>query len=345
MCSSWGTGKNHKKGWCQNLKSVVLLDTSIGSLNQGDEIINLSIKKNWNELFHDNYIMRLATHTPVYTKMQCIVYKEKLDVFRNADYKFLCGTNAIYTNMLRPLPTWNINLLNCGLVEKTICLGVGIGINSRKTNLYTKKLYDKILDHDIIHSTRDEETKKFLISLGFRAENTGCPTLWGMTPEFCKTIPSQKGNGVVFTLTYYNQDEVNDKEMIDILSARYQELYFWPQCMKDLEYLRSLQVPYEIKIISPNIDSYASVLADKRMDYVGNRLHGGIFAMQHGCRTIIISIDYRAEKMHNDYSFECIDRKRITQELEDKIHLKWETKVTGLDFQKIKNWKRQFTFS
>ena len=33
------------------MKNVLLLDTSVGSLNQGDEIINISIKKNWSELF------------------------------------------------------------------------------------------------------------------------------------------------------------------------------------------------------------------------------------------------------------------------------------------------------
>ena len=42
------------------MKNVLLLDTSVGSLNQGDEIINISIKKNWSELFENNYIMNMA---------------------------------------------------------------------------------------------------------------------------------------------------------------------------------------------------------------------------------------------------------------------------------------------
>lgn len=324
------------------MKNILLLDTSVGSLNQGDEIINISIKKNWPELFDENYIMRLATHTPMYTLLQSKIYRKKLSVFKNADYKFLCGTNALYTNMLRPLPTWNINIWNCGLAKGTICLGVGIGINSKKTNWYTKKIYNKVLNHDVIHSVRDERTKIFLEELGFKVLNTGCPTLWGLTPEHCATIPETKGDRVVFTLTYYERDKKCDKMMIDILLKNYEEVYFWPQCIKDLEYLKQLTDEKSIHIISPNTSGYEKILNFPKTDYVGNRLHGGIYALQHSCRAIIISIDYRAEKMSENYSFECIQRKDIPQILEDRINDSWKTMITGIDFDKITEWKRQF---
>ncbi|OMG07134.1 capsular biosynthesis protein, partial [Actinomyces naeslundii] len=95
------------------MKHILLLDTSVGSLNMGDEIIGRSIEVNWPDLFSFNYVMRLATHTPMYTPVQNLLYKRKLSIFKGADIKFLCGTNALYTNMLRPLPAWNINYLNC----------------------------------------------------------------------------------------------------------------------------------------------------------------------------------------------------------------------------------------
>ena len=60
------------------MKNVLLLDTSVGSLNQGDEIINISIKKNWSELFENNYIMNMASHTPMYTLLQSIIYQKNL---------------------------------------------------------------------------------------------------------------------------------------------------------------------------------------------------------------------------------------------------------------------------
>ncbi len=324
------------------MKNILLLDTSVSSLNQGDEIINISIKNNWNQLFKKNYIMRLPTHTPIYTPFQCFLYnKKKLNTFNNADYKFLCGTNALYTNMFRPLPSWNINIFNCGMVENTICLGTGLGVNSKKVNFYTKILYKKVLSKEFIHSTRDEKTKKFLEDLGFKAINTGCPTLWGLTPEFCKDIPTKKSNKVIFTLTGYESDRENDQIMINILKKNYEKVYFWPQSLGDLEYLKSFSNIEDIYCVAPNIIEYDNILKEN-IDYVGNRLHGGIFAMQHKCRTIIISIDYRAKEMSETYSFKCIQRDQISNTLENLINTEWETKINGLDFEKIEEWKRQF---
>lgn len=326
------------------MKKIVILDTSVGSLNQGDEIINYSIKQNWKELFECNYIIRIATHTPMYTAFQSLIYKEKLSVIKNADYKFLCGTNALYTNMLRPLPTWNINLFDCGLARNTIGIGVGIGENSKSVNWYTKILYSKVLSKKYVHSVRDEKTQRFLTRLGYKAINTGCPTLWGLTKEHCRKIPESKGENVIFTLTYYERDIVNDKAMIDILLKNYKKVYFWPQCIKDLDYLESMDFDGKISVVSPNLDSFDQILNIESLDYVGNRLHGGIFALQHKCRTIIIAIDYRAREMNKTYSFECIEREKICDELERKINSAWKTEISGIDFNKIEAWKRQFEY-
>ena len=130
--------------------------------------------------------------------------------------------------------------------------------------------------------------------------------------------------------------------MIDILLKSYEEVYFWPQCIKDYEYMRELTDNNRIKIISPNISGYKNILNNSKIDYVGNRLHGGIFAIQHRCRAIIISIDYRAERMSENYSFECIKREDIPNKLERKINSIWSTKITGIDFDLINGWKRQF---
>lgn len=323
------------------MKTILLLDTSVGSLNQGDEIINYSINKNWQSLFNKNYILRLATHTPMYSAFQTFLYKKKLSVIKNADYKFLCGTNALYTNMLRPMPNWNINIMNCSLLGNTICLGVGIGTNSEGVNWYTKKLYKKVLSKDYIHSTRDEKTREFLIKLGYRAVNTGCPTLWGLTPEHCRQIAAKKSDSVIFTLTYYTPDIDNDKLLINILRKNYNKIYFWPQCLNDLKYLEQLGNINDIEIVSPNLSSYATIL-DEKIDYIGNRLHGGIFAMQHKCRSIILAIDYRAREMHKNYSFKCIERNDINDKLPELINTEWNTELSGLNFDLIETWKKQF---
>lgn len=323
------------------MKKILLLDTSIATLNMGDEIINISIKENMGELLKKNYYITMPTHTPLFYKYQNALYPKKLDIYKSADYKFLCGTNALYTNMLRPLPNWNIHLLNTGLVKNTILFGVGIGENSKAMNLYTKILYKKVLSNEYIHSTRDEKTKKMLEQLGLKAANTGCPTLWKLTPEFCKEIPTSKSDSVIFTLTYYHKDILNDKEMIKILKKCYKNVYFWPQCIMDLDYLKELGEDDGVSIVSPNLENYHDILGEE-IDYVGNRLHGGVFALQHKRRSIIIAIDYRAREMQKNYSIPCIDRENISKELEDKILSTWHTEISGLDFNKIEQWKKQF---
>lgn len=325
------------------MKSIVLFDTAIGSLNQGDEIINLSIRRNWPELYGNNYIIRMASHTPLYTPLQCLLYRNNLSVIAGADYKFLCGTNAIYTNMLRPRPAWNINLFNCQLSKNTICIGAGLGINSKNLNLYTRLLYDKVLSKEYIHSVRDEKTKIFFDKLGLKAINTGCPTLWGITKDLCAQIPVNKAKKAIFTLTFYTPDRDNDEKMIRILQHNYEELYFWPQCFKDLEYLQSFKNVEGIQIVAPNVYKYDEILNNNDIDYIGNRLHGGIFAIQHARRAIIISIDYRAEEMSTNFSFPCIARSDISKKLDYMINSDWSTEINGLDQEKIKEWKRQFT--
>lgn len=324
------------------MKSILLFDTAAGSLNQGDEIINYSIKKNWPELFERNYIFKMPSHVPTYTWYQYLIYKDRFKALKDSDYKFFCGTNALYTNMLRPMPTWNINIFNTALLHNTICIGTGIGINSKKVNYYTRKLYSKVLSSKYIHSVRDEKTKLFLENLGYKAIVTGCPTLWGLTAEHCNSIPRKKSSRVVFTLNYINQDAKNDKAMINILLDSYREVFFWPQCVDDYIYLNSLNINNGIKIVAPNLMSYEKLLQEGNIDYVGNRLHGGIFAMQNFSRTIIISIDYRAEEMHKMYTFTCIKREMIPSSLKGLILGEWETIISGLHLDVINEWKAQF---
>ena len=53
----------------------------------------------------------------------------------------------------------------------------------------------------------DEYTKKKLESMGIRnVINTGCATLWQLTPDFCAGIPSHSASEAVTTLTDYRRD-------------------------------------------------------------------------------------------------------------------------------------------
>lgn len=324
------------------MKKILILDTSVATQNVGDTIINKSVEANWPELFESNFIVRFPSHTPPYSWWQQLFFPRKCNLAKNADLKFLCGTNALYTNMLRPIPQWNVHLWNANLLKETILLGVGAGINSSTVNFYTKKLYTTVLSRDFVHSVRDDYSEEMLTKLGFKVVNTGCPTIWGFTPDFCKSIPETKADSVIFTLTGYQQDVKNDKAMIRFLQRNYNRLLFWPQTFEDINYIKSLG-EFKFEIIPPNLESYDKVL-EMDVDYVGNRLHGGIRALQHKKRSIIISIDYRAANMLKDFSLPIIRREDIEERLDDAINSKAPTIVTGLDFEKIATWKSQFDF-
>lgn len=321
-------------------RKILLLDTSVASPNMGDEIIMSSIRKNYPQLFFDNYIYSMPTHTPLFSILQNLRCRRVMRRYSTADVKLLCGTNALGTNMFKILPSWNINIFNSSIIKGTVCLGVGLGRNSTNVNWYTKKLYKSILSKEYVHSVRDEKTKSFLESLGFKAYNTGCPTLWGLTPELCNKIPRVKNESVVFTLTSYQPDIKNDLAMLEILRRNYKTIYFWPQTFDDLYYMQSLS-DFRPIVIAPNLASYDRIL-ETEIDYVGNRLHGGIRAMQHIRRSIIISIDNRASDMAKSYSIPVIDRNNISTELDDFINSDFQTTINGINFDLIKKWQNQF---
>ena len=240
--------------------------------------------------------------------------------------------------MLTHYPQWNINWWNSKPFRGLVLMGVGAGAGE-KTNWYTKKLYNKILSQNFLHSVRDERSKDFLQSIGLKAINTGCVTLWKLTPEFCKSIPQQKSDKVVFTLTATEKDET-DQKLIDILINNYKEVYFWPQGYKDYDYLHLFNNIENIKILEASKDAYDEFLTNKETDYVGTRLHGGIYALRHKRRAIILAIDERARGIHDSNKIPCIEKTNL-DELKTMINSVFETNVV-LNKEAIDLWESQF---
>jgi hypothetical protein len=170
--------------------------------------------------------------------------------------------------------------------------------------------------------------------------NTGCPTLWQLTTEKCKRIPKSKADKVIFTLTDYNKNLANDKKIIDILVENYSKVYFWPQGSGDLEYFHSICSNENVVILKPSLESFDDFLSNNDSDYVGTRLHAGIRALQYERRTIIISIDNRANEMNKSHNIPIISRENI-ENLKSMIFCDFETKIE-LDENSIKEWKSQF---
>ena len=323
------------------MKKIVMFDTSYSTINMGDYIINKSINDEMSQLINNSFVFRTSTHVPVNKFFQNFRKNYISSFCKEADLKFLCGTNIFTTNLLHVTPNFNINIFDIKNYRGSIAIGCGCADTKGTINTYTKYIYKKILSKNYIHSTRDEETKKMLEELGFKAINTGCATMWSLNKEHCRKIPTKKAKNVVFTLTDYCRDREKDQFLINTLVKEYDKVYFWIQGSEDLEYLKTFKNIDKIKTVSPNLEAYEGVLTAGDIDYVGTRLHAGIFALQNFVRTIIIIIDNRARDIKDSYKIPAIERADIKEELVKKINSRFFTDIE-INEETINEWKNQF---
>ena len=323
------------------MKKVLYGVTDIASLNIGDQIIMESFEEEMNELMKDNYVLRHATHTPTFKWYQRLWKKHTMNIYSSMDYKFIAGSNLLYTNMLRPMPGWNTSIFDNGIYNGSILTGVGCGTNSKSIGWYTKTLYSRLLNKNYSHSTRDDKAKEIVEYCGGKAINTGCVTLWRFNKGFCEKIPRTKSDSVVFTLTFYTKDEKNDKALIELLQLEYENVYFWPQCIGDLDYFNLISNKDDnVSIIAPNLNAYKNFLLNTDADYVGSRLHGGVYALHHFRRSIILEIDYRVREMKKTYNLPSVARRDIST-IKSMINSEFDTEII-IDYKKIRDWKNQF---
>lgn len=314
------------------MKKVLLFDTALGTSNNGDEIIFDSVKSGLRPVLSNALCFRLATHIENYSPFQMLHPGRKLSsICFQADYKFVCGTNLLVNNFLRVRPQWWIHRSNAKIYENSILVGVGKHDNYTEIkNQYTKDLYKRVLSSDYKHSVRDEATKDIVESLGFKAINTGCPTLWMFDEQKCKSIPAGKAENVIFSVSGYSyqQDPEKDRQMLDCLIKHYNQCYAWIQTTDDEAYLHQLLNGINTPPINCiySLMRFEDVLNQGNVDYVGTRLHGGVFAMQHNARSIIISIDQRAEGFYESNNIPIVRREDVS-ELGERIESSFETNI------------------
>ena len=324
-----------------NLEKTILFDTSSGTRNMGDYIIVEAVEKEMAYIFNNSFTVKFATHTPVCRWVEQDLKRKTVYTYSDsAKFKFIAGTNLIASNMLKKILNWNVTIFNYKPYKNSVLVGVGSAGKFTKVNWYTKMLYKKILSKEFIHSTRDEKTKVFLESIGLKAVNTGCVTLWGLTEDVCKEIPVKKSENVVCTLTDYRMDKEKDQRLIDILNKNYKQVSIWIQGAKDFEYFKSLKNTENIKVVGYNIKQYKEFLINNDVDYVGTRLHAGVYAMKHKRRAVILGVDNRLRDMSETYSLKAIERDDI-ERLEEIINSEFETKI-NINFDMISKWKSQF---
>lgn len=315
------------------MKHILMIDPAVSAVNIGDEIISSSIREQMADILNDSFVTSISSHLPL-----SYIYKKAIG---RCDYKFVCGSNLLMGKLNGRFKQWHIGYPDIGFLRGAITIGAGWWQYNNKPNLYTKILYRSILSKDYIHSVRDNYTVQMLQKVGItNVLNTGCATMWNLTPEHCAEIPTKKSHSVVFTLTDYNKNQETDQALIDLLCESYETVYFWPQGVGDYDYFGTLKSPKEIIMIPPNLKAYDELLEKEDLDFVGTRLHGGVRALQKKKRTIIIAIDNRAKEKQKDFNLVCVERSDLSA-LRERIEGEWQTDI-HIPLENIKRWKAQF---
>ena len=126
---------------------------------------------------------------------------------------------------------------------------------------------------------------------------------------------------------------------MDTALKLYEKVYVWIQTTEDEPYVSTMRGQEKLTRIC-SLDRYDELLKSGGVDYVGTRLHGGIYALQHGIRTIIISIDQRAEGIHEANHIPVLKRENI-EGLEEMIRQPFKTEIV-VDREKISEFLGQF---
>lgn len=314
---------------------LIRFNTALGTENLGDYIIMHYCNKILDELFPVYQSVHVSTHLMPSAEQEIAVKQTK--------YKFVCGTNLLTSNIEHHwrwiLPDGIRRKMN---YRNVILLGVGWGEYQENCTAYSRMVYRTMLNHNLLHSVRDQYTLEKLQQAGFKnVINTGCPTTWTLTPDFCRDIPKEKSKDVVTTITDYRRDTEKDNEMLGILSRNYDHIYLWLQGKHDEEYLKTLNIPGNLTTIPANLEAYEKILGGGGVDYVGTRLHAGIHALNYKIRSIILAVDNRATEMGRDVKLPVIQRSDITEILEEKIQSEFTTEIQ-IKQENIESFKAQF---
>lgn len=312
---------------------VIYIDPGCASQNIGDQIISNSACAQIEPLLPQLFPFHVSSHQKMSFR-----YRRYLN---KSAYTFVLGSNLLKGGMLAGFRQWDVSLFDSLQINDAILVGCGWHAYDNHTDLYSKVLYKNLLSGSYSHSVRDEFTKKKMESLGFQnVLNTGCPTLWGFSEEFCAEIPTKKANSVVCTITDYNQSIADDNLMVDTLLQEYEHVFVWCQGNGDKEYAQRLFSCSQCRFIPSSLSAYDAFLKNEDVDYVGTRLHGGIRALQHHRRALIISIDNRAREMGKDFNLPILERSNISR-LSDWVNGNDSTAIR-LKTDEIHAFKSQF---
>lgn len=313
--------------------TIALYDTSTGSPNLGDQIIMEAVNREVENLFPYAYVYRIPTHDRL--------GKYGRRILRKSDLVIAGGTNLLFSYWTK-MRQWRLREADLlAARRKCVLMGTGWSKYLQPPSLPARLAYRQLLSPTAVHSVRDNYSAGHLARAGFsNVLNTGCPTLWQLTPALLATVPVRKAGSVVTTLTDYSKAPEADRRMLESLKAAYGRVLFWPQGVGDLAYLRELDIG-GVEPLHVSLAHFDAVLAGTAdIDFVGTRLHAGIRALQHGRRSLIVSIDNRAREMGADFNLPVVERDSLG-ELPARIEMD-QTPSISLPWEAIDDWRMQF---
>ena len=318
-------------GRSSNYYDLGILNPAIGTSNLGDFIIYESVYKNLREIFREDSFTNFPTqlHTS---------FDAKFSMSQKA-LLFVSGTNLLASNIEKRVQ-WKINNSHRRFLRnKVVLVGCGWWQYQNGINSYTEKIYKSVLNQDLTHSVRSNYTVEKLNSIGIKnVLNTSCPTLWGIVPEVCREVPTEKSDDVITTLTSYNKEAADDLKMLELLGKNYRTVYLWLQSYDDILYFNQIKpTTRNITLIPPTLERYDALLAKGGVDYVGTRLHAGIRALQKGIRTLILAVDNRAIEIGKDVNLNVIRRENV-EEISSFINGRYVTDIK-LPLENIQRFK------
>jgi polysaccharide pyruvyl transferase WcaK-like protein len=313
------------------MKKIVILDPSVGTQNVGDEIIHDATTTQVERIFPGSFFMRISTHE--------FMLWESRKILKKADHIFVAGSNLLKSKM-EWNTQWKLSPWDLLSLRNVVLVGCGWRHYDGGLTPYTKLLYKSVLSPKGLHSLRDQFSADQLTRGGINnAINTACVTMWDLSPEHCASIPKQKAQDAVCTLTAYHPDKKNDRAMLEALLSNYRTVHFFAQQPEDLDYAQGL-AGGRLAPISPTLAAYDKILSTD-VDYIGTRLHGGIRALQKGKRTLIVAIDNRAIEISKDTNLPTITREDC-QKLPELL-----TQPLAVDLKlpagAIAQWRSQFS--
>ncbi len=190
-----------------------------------------------------------------------------------------------------------------------VLCGVGWSVHGKRLNLLTKRRVKRMLSPRDVHSVRDEYTESLLKQLNVtNVLYTACPSLWSIDQGTIEAIPRQRSDAVITCVTDYARDPARDQQMLRLLHELYGDVVAFPQGIGDERYLRALG--FRGRILSRDLDLFIKEARAQfgSVDYVGTRLHGGIWSLRHGLRSIIVNVgDGRSRELGRSVGLPTIE--------------------------------------